>query len=665
MVRPRTGPCRKALGVVDALSPVKRPAPASRGHPGPLLGGLVAVCLAVAWMVAARPAGAQSGFEHIRSYIVNIDIARDGKLTIVERIDYDFASTQHHGIFRDIPVRFHYDDTYDRVYPLDAQSVQATGGASPKYKIEHEGSTLRIRIGDPNKTISGRHVYTITYTVEGALNGFSDHDELYWNAVGTEWGYPINKATARVTTPADITQVVCFTGSFGSNQPCQQSSSSGRTATFSQSGLQPYEALSVVVGLPRGAVSPPPKPILKERWSISRAFALTPVTVGLSGGLFLLLLAGLFAFLWRLGRDRRAVGSPIDIAYGSASDGEQAVPLFERSDYPVEYAPPEDIRPGQVGTLIDEVANPLDITATLVDLAVRGYLRIEEIPKKWFFSKPDWFLIKLDGGDGKLLDYESELLEGLFLGADEEAELAELRADQGTPPPRPDALVRATAQEVAVVKLSNLKQKFSARLKAVQDHLYRDVVARGWFAGRPDQVRLKWAGRGWGLLLAGLALTWLVAARTHLGLVPIPVALAGLLLIHGAQDMPRRTARGTGMVRRVYGFRTYIETAEKQEAQFQEKENIFSKYLPFAVVFGATEKWARAFAPLGQELPDTTSWYVGSHPFTVAGFGSAMDSFSTVTAGTISSTPSSSGGSGFGGGGFSGGGGGGGGGGSW
>jgi uncharacterized membrane protein len=118
------------------------------------------------------------------------------------------------------------------------------------------------------------------------------------------------------------------------------------------------------------------------------------------------------------------------------------------------------------------------------------------------------------------------------------------------------------------------------------------------------------------------------------------------------------------MLRRVFGFRRYIDTAEVQEAKFDEQVNLFTRYLPYAVVFGAVERWARAFHGLAdQEIQP--SWYVGSHPFTAVAFASSIDHFSVTTAGSIASTPGTSGVSGFSGGGFSGGGGGGGGGGSW
>lgn len=604
--------------------------------------------------MAARPASAQ--FERIGAYDVDIVIEEEGSILVVERIDYDFGVLQRHGIFREIPVRVHYDDTYDRIYFVEDIAVQGSPGTPDGFEVEHEGANLVIRIGDPDRTITGRHSYTITYRVRGALNGFPEHIELYWNAIGADWSAPIGGSTVRVSAPADLGPIACFTGPTGSILPCSESRVEGSAATFSEESLNPFEALTIVAGFPTGSV-PPPEPILEERWKFARAFSVTPLTVSLAGALLVLLLFGVGWLWWAHGRDRRAVGSPVDIAYGTTPEGEQAVPLFEQGVYPVEYAPPEELRPGQVGTLVDEAANPLDVTATLVDLAVRGFLRIEEIPKRWLLGKADWRLVKLKETDDKLLTYERLLFDGLFsVGQQEDPDLEELEKPEAPPsaPPNPG---------LDAVKLSSLRRKFHTKLAAVQDALYDDVVRRRWFAGRPDKVRQRWVGLGLVVMLIGDGLIFLAAWKTHLGLVPIPIALAGLLLAIGARWMPRRTAKGTGLVRRILGFRTYIATAETQEARFAEQQNLFSRYLPYAVVFGLTEKWAGAFAGLA-DRPDT-SWYVGSRPFTYGAFATSIDGFSVSTAGTIASTPSGSGSSGFGGGGSSGGGGGGGGGGSW
>lgn len=586
--------------------------------------GLVVVCL-------PRSAVAQAA-EHIASYDVAIAIEASGSLRITETIGYDFGPTEHHGIHRDVPERLAYDGTYDRVYPIEVLSVRATGGASADYSIEHTGGMFRIKVGDPDRTITGRHTYTIAYRVEGALNAFPDHDELYWNAIGADWSVPIDRAKVTVTAPADLRRIACFAGLSGSTGGCSRSEAKGATATFAQRGLSPYQAFTVVVALPKGAIAPPPSPILEERWSLARAFTVTPLTGGVF--VFLLVLAvGFFVRLaWRTGRDRRFSAGRIDVVMG-APEGtpEQAVPLFESGGAPVEFAPPADLRPGQIGTLMDEVANPLDVTATIVDLAVRKYLVIEEIPKEGWFGKPDWKLTRLKAADDGLLPYERRLLNGLFEGGDE-------------------------------VLLSELKTTFVQRLRKVQDALYDDAVRRGWFLGRPDKVRQRWIGVGVGLLAVGGVLEFAAVRWTTLGLLPIPVIVFGLLVTLAAHRMPRRTPRGTGLVRRVQGFRTVIATAETHMARWAEQENVFTRYLPYAIVFGLTDKWAKAFAGLATQ-PDTT-WYISTRPFVYADFGQAMSGFSTVAAGTIASTPGGSGGSGFGGGG-AGGGGGGGGGGSW
>ncbi|HJP67134.1 MAG TPA: DUF2207 domain-containing protein [Actinomycetota bacterium] len=602
--------------------------------------------LALAMAVSAGPAAWAQGGERIRSYHVDLQVESSGALVVTERIEYDFDGTFRHGIFRDIPLRVTYDDRNDRVYPVDVLSVRGSPGTPVQYEVEHTNIT-RIKIGDPDRTISGVHVYTIVYRVRGTLNGFSDHDELYWNAVGTYWDVPIDQVRVSASIPGPITQVACFAGPLGSSLPCDRARSRGQAAAFVQAGLGPQEGVTVVVGFPRGLV-PAPAPILKERWAFQRAFSATPVRLGLTGLVLLVLGGAIGRLVWVRGRDRRAVGSAVDAAFPEKGTPEQAVPLFEGTGVAVEYAPPEGVRPGQVGTLIDESANALDVTATVVDLAVRGYLRIEEIRKRWIFGKADWRLVQLKDPDDGLLTYEQLLLGGLFEDPEDDP-----------PPPTP-----GRPSGLASVKLSSLRKAFVARLNKVEEALYADAMKRKWFSARPDKVRQSWQVRGWILFAVGDGLVWLLAAFTHWALVAVPVPLAGLFLVWGAKWMPRRTPKGTGMTRRILGFRTYMATAETEEAKFAERANLFYQYLPYAVVFGLTEKWAEAFAGLEEEVTES-SWYVGSRGFNIGSFSSALDGFSTATAGIIASTPGSSGGSGFGGGGSSGGGGGGGGGGSW
>jgi hypothetical protein len=588
------------------------------------------------FLVPATPALGQGYvFESTPRFDVSIVIQPSGDLEITESIVQEFGSTPRHGIIRFIPNRLRYDDEFDRVYPIDLVSVGASRDTPDDVETKEENGNFVIRIGDPDETISGRHTYEIVYRVQGAMNGFADHDELFWNAIGTQWEQDIGRMNVRVSGPDDVTRVACYQGPFGSTVPCDKSQITKKgDAVFEQSNVPALQAMSVVIALPAGTVASTAA-ILDERWSLDKAFSRTPASVGGGIGLLALIVGGFGAMAWKRGRDVRFRGSQVDQVMGGPPGAEtQAVPLFEKGTSVVEFEPPEGVRPGQVGTLVDEVANTLDVSATIVDLAVRKYLVIEEIPKTWLLGKADWNLRLLpEPVDDRLLPYEKRLMDGLFEDGDQ-------------------------------VELSALRRKFAERLQKVKDALYNDMVSRKWFLRRPDRVRQTWVVIGALALSFGIAITILLASFTKYGLLGVPFVLGGILLLVVANKMPARTAKGTAMTRRVNGLRIVIEKAEEYMSKWAEQENVFTRFLPFAVVFGVTDKWAKAFESLGQ-LPSDTTWYVSTRPFVYAQFADSIDSFTVQTSGTISSTPAGSGSSGFGGGGGAGGGGGGGGGGSW
>ncbi|HUQ63675.1 MAG TPA: DUF2207 domain-containing protein [Acidimicrobiales bacterium] len=602
----------------------------------------LAVAIAVASPTSSpASASAAQGAESIDSYNVAIEIQSSGQLHVQEVIAYDCGYSSRHGIFRNIPVRFHYDDKYDRIYDIHNIKVSGSPGTPTDVDESESNDNKVLRIGDPDRTITGAHTYTIEYDVDGAVNRFSEHDELYWNAIGTEWDVPIARPAVTVTAPVAITNVTCFAGAFRSSLPCDSSSGAGSTeAVFTNAALGPTEGLTVVIAMPKGAVATT-GPVLDERWSVERAFSVTVVTVATAVALLAVGLGLIFWLIWRKGRDRRAAGAGMEFAPGlppPPGAAEEPVPLFSDRAGPVAFRPPEGLHPAQAGVLVDESADPVDVTATIVDLAVRGYLIIEELEREHMWSSQDWRLKRLKDTDSTLLPYEADLLDSLFKSGDE-------------------------------VNLSDLKDTFHASLVRIEGKLYDDAVGQGWFARRPDKVRSQWLVLGIMLTLVGIGAVVAAAAWTHLGLIPIPIVIVGLLLAIGHRWMPARTAKGSATLSQVLGFRRYIETAEADRMQFAEEENIWAKYLPYAIVFGATNKWAKAFAGLEGQGPGQSGmgWYVSPYPFHMMAFTNSMDAFTNSTSGIIVSTPSGGGasGSGFSGGGFSGGGGGGGGGGSW
>ena len=597
--------------------------------------GLLVAALAVAALAVASPSalGAQTSSEQIRQYDVSIEIETDGDLLIVEDIVYDFGSARRHGIFRDIPFRFHYSNEHDRLTPIQDVTVWASEDTPAEFSTAEENGIFRIRVGDPEVEITGLHTYHLAYRVEGAFNRFDDHDELYWNLI-SNWPVPIRNITTSVEAPSDVLEQLCFAGPEGSTRACDGASLLPGGALFQHDRLPTGNVLTTVLALPLGSIDMPP-PILDQLWSLDRAFSRTPITLGAAAALLLAAIGVVSRLVWVHGRDQRFVGSAVEVAFGSPTDETQRVPMFEsREDSAIEFGPPENMQPGLMGTLVDEVAHPLDVTATVIDLAVRGYLSIEEIPKEGWFGKDDWRLKRLRETDEELIGYEQRLLDGLFRDGND-------------------------------VLLSDLKTEFVSRLKQVQDDLYGEVVDRHWFRRRPDKVRDSWVGIGVGAAVVGVLITAGLAWLTTYALLGLPIVLGGSLVAIKAGAMPRRTAKGTGMMRRAMGFQRALATAEADAARWAEQQGIFSKYLPYAIVFGLTERWAKAFEGLDEEFTGTAGWYVSSHPFTTYAFASSIGDFSTSTAGTIVATPASSGSSGFGGGGFAGGGFGGGGGGSW
>ena len=597
----------------------------------PLRWSAALALVAVASLVLGEPASARDA-ESISTYDAKLEVHADGSMRVTETIAYNFGSNRKHGIFRNIPDTFEYDDEHNRVYPIDDVKVTRDGKAE-KFAESSENRQHVIKIGDKDTQLEGAHTYAISYTVKGAINAFTDHEELYWNAIGAEWAVPIATATAEVTGPAAVQQVTCYAGPFGGKDPCDQATKDGSSARFTTAGIGDARALTVVVAFPAGSISNP-GPILKRRPNIANGLHPTPINLG--GGVLVALLgsaAALFA-AYRVGRDRRYVGTLPGLVpgYGEAAV-EQRKPLGDKPPVVVEFGVPDGIRPGQVGTLQDERADVVDVTATIVDFAVRGHLHIKEL------GGNDWELTKRTDAHPSFLPYEQALFTALFFDRDS-------------------------------VTVSDLKQTFATSLSKVRDLLYTDMVAQGWYKRSPRTTRnIARIVSFLGVLVSG-AIALVLAAFTPLGLVGLGLLVAAIVLFIVSGTFPARTGKGSAALSRLQGLRLYISQAEAAQIQFQERMRIFSELMPYAIVFGLAEHWASVFQRIGAfdgaHGGPPLYWYTGPYGWSFLAFNHSINSFSSQVGTAISSTPpSASGSSGFGGGGFSGGGGGGGGGGSW
>ncbi len=567
---------------------------------------LLVFALSVAVTASAVRAHADEGWV-ITSFQSNLQIASDSTLRVTEVINVDFGPLQKHGIFRYIPVRYRYDSTRDRYYDLNVTSV-TDGERAISYTTYLDGPELVIKIGDPNVLVGGANRYVISYTVVGAMNTFPDHDELYWNVDGGSWPVPKQLVTANVAIPPSSFQnATCYEGPTGSTERCTSRVTENTVNYSSTRRLGSGEQMSIVTALSKGAVSvPPPLLTARERSFPADAFDLNPPIIGVAA---LILIAGLALVGWNWREHGR------DLAYRI-----QAVV--------VEFEPPQNLKAAQLGLILDESADTKDVTATIVDLAVRGHMTITEVE-----GTKDWLLTWKAADISSLLTYEKTLLDGLFTGRQQ-------------------------------VKISDLKGTFHATLHTAEGNILDDAMSRKFFTSRPDYARGRWGCLSIVVIAAGAFATYQLGINFGWGLAGLAVVLVGMVLLVTSRYMPQRTAAGRDVMQHAVGFRLYMSTAEKYRQQFAEKAEIFTQLLPYAIVFGCVTRWAKAFE--GIDTSASNSWYVGNTPFQAAVLASSLQSMNSGISSAISAAPPSSGSSsGFGGGGFSGGGGGGGGGGSW
>ena len=623
---------------------------------GPQRGRLLIFAVAAACLMlvvtsdsqAVRSAAAEEPWS-ISSFDAHYTVNRDGSITSSEDLVVEFGSLQRHGIFRDIPVEYQYDAHHNRLISLDVLSVDDGTIAIP-YETSRVGPNERIKIGDPDKLVTGRQRYRINSRITGALNPFADHDEFYWNVTGHEWPVTIDKAVAKVQLPEPgISEIGCFQGPTGSRDVCQ-SSGDRQNATFASTiALHSGSELTLTVGLQNGLVDVPaptlksiePEGVLDK---LAHFFRFTPLIAVLFVLSSLLILGFLVRQWWITGRDRWFG----DRYYFNDSAKEEIKPPFSRETVVVEYQPPEipgrgrRLRPAEIGLLLDERADTLDVSATIVDLAVRGYLKIEELPREGLLGKNEFELTKLKNPDRKLLRFERMLMLALFR--------------------------RRTS-----VQPGELSWRSYTDLLRTKDELYREAVTTNKFFPRdPESVRSTYQKAGLVTCVIGWAALVALAVLGSGGLLPVPFIIGGLALYLLAGAMPRRTAFGRELYRRSLGFRSFMVTAEKRRQAFAEKVGIFDEYLPYAMVYHCAKKWAELFEKLDVRRP-AVSWYVtsnGAAPLAIAVSMRGFTASISAAASTPPSTPGAAGfsgfsGGGFGGGGFAGGGVGGGGGGSW
>jgi hypothetical protein len=550
----------------------------------------------------AAPAPASARTLKIEKFSAEIFVQPDASLDVTETIDANFIGVWH-GIYRTIPVEYVTPQGFNYSLFVKLEGVTDAAGQPLKVESSRQGHYLKWKIYIDDATDADRTIH-LHYVVRNGLKFFEDHDELYWNVTGDEWDEAIGDASAQIMLPAGVTGIRTnvFTGSFGSRAQNAEASTSDSTVEVSTSSpLAFHEGLTVAVAFDKGFVKEP-----GAGDAIAQFF-------DSNWPLFFPVLVCFFMFWLWLARGRDPRVGPVA----------------------VQYAPPEGMTPAEAGTLVDENAAMRDITATIVDMAVRGYLVIEEKEKSGIMgllhAKEYVFHMKIGPNDwGSLKAHERILLGGIF-------------SNGGLPD----------------VELSSLQNRFYRTLPSIKDGIFDALMQNGYFQHRPDYVRNGYVVGG---IVTGVLLFVMGnALAINMGMAPTAFLVAAIFsagIIAGfGWFMPARTANGAKALAGVLGFEDFLTHVESDHMnRISQTPETFEKFLPFAMALGVEKKWVGAFQNIYTQPP---SWYQGGYyngGFYPLMFVSSLDNMTMQAGSVMASAPRSSGGSGFGGGGSSGGG---------
>ena len=554
-------------------------------------------------LMMALPAYASS--ETITNFKSISSLDSSNVLHVHEKISVDFGGISHHGIYRDVPViRRGSEGVFYYSFALVSTSDTVQKSSNGDY--------IRLRLGDSNSTLSGIHDYTVDYTLSPVALAASDYDRVFLNATGDKWEYPILNAQYELTLPAKpIAAPVCYAGQSGSTEKFCSVSIAGNTITaISTHTLFAGSGLSLDASLPGNSFStylvankqPPANLLLSIIFDVLGLLAIVLAIVGIS------------LAIRDIMRKRR-----------------QTVVAW--------YEAPDALAPAQIGLLSDNKSALQELSATLLDLAVRGFIKISLISEQKWYRKADYRFDKLkDFTD--LKNYESSLIDLFFGGADMTVTMSQVT-------------IKMAASSTSPQKIKDINKQIGQGLK---DAGYYSFVPSG---GSSFELLFH-------LVFFIIWVTILLSSflrDTAFGTSIISIIIATIVIIVQIMFLARRarlTDAGLQEWAKVEGFKLYLKVAESDRINFSDAPaktpERFNALLPYAVALGVEKEWAKQFE--GIDLSQSTSWYTGNS--NALGAAAFAGSFSSGFSGAMSSGFSGSSGSGS-----SGGGGGGGGGGGW
>ncbi|MCC2591979.1 DUF2207 domain-containing protein [Tessaracoccus sp. OS52] len=500
------------------------------------------------------------------TYVFEGELGADGILKATETITFSEAPDE---LVQRIALESPIDDSSSFAYEV-SDVTASVGGAEANAEVTRDGDYLVIAL---DTSEAADQPVTISYEVSGATRteqGATGELTLFtWRALqGLNVGVAEVSGTIRVGAIPEL--IDCLAGPPGAVVKCELYAAGTHDAPmpiFQSFDRGVGEQVTITVGVSSGAVAA--TDVVREDWSMDRAFAITPLTVLTALGALALGALALYLLHRRSGTDLHHDDQFIPVAsFRPVGEGESVFEIHE------------GVRPGHVGTVADERVDPVDVTATLLDLAVRGHLLITELPHDQH-GLLDWKLTRTETGGDELARYETQIL---------------------------DAIAPVGGETL----VSKLPATLTPVIGDVQDSLYDEVVARGWFESRPDSTRSNWRRIGIIGVIVAAVVAGLLVAFTNFGLLGLVLVVLALGLVWVGDRMPRRTKKGAKLVSGLGALSSLLATHPTDNMPAGRELPEISRLLPYAVVLGGKERWLDAIVRADNDAtpdPAAISWY--------------------------------------------------------
>jgi len=552
------------------------------------IGAIIAFCLLTCGLLAGPLALTAHAEGNASTFIAEGNLSKDGILRVKQTITFTGAAPA------EVSQKFETreDLVGDRQYVQQLSDITATADNAPvqaAVNADDRFTTVTVPTNGSNQVV-------MSYTVTGAVITIDGGTALRWRML-QGLSASVAEFSATVQIPTQFSYIKCTAGSPNSTVPCSFAAAGTegtQIPTFRDGPRGEGEVVAIDIGFPPGNVAS--NEVIDYRWTIGRAFSAKPLPLALALGL--LVLGGIALY----GIHRRA---GVDInPEGQISKVGEFVPTGAGQS---EFRVVDDIRPGHVGTVADERVDPIDVTATLVDLAVRGHLVITELPRETEFARTDWEIKRVEGISDGLRPFEQQLLDGV-------------------------------APPAGSVRVSELASRVQESIGGVQNALYDEMVSNGWYERRPDDTRDRWTQLSLAALIISVVLTGVLAAFTTFGLVGLALILVSLGMVFVAQEMPSRTAKGAALLGGLGALRSDLLSHPTDQMPPGDELKEISEVLPYTIVLGGVDRWLDAVAASDvDQHPDSydLSWYHGPENWHLSDLPHSMRNFVTTVSGSL------------------------------